>query len=154
MKAAIFSLSGKDYAVDINDVREVIRLRKITPVPDAVGFVEGVISLRGRVVTLINLRKKLGLEIKPLDKTSRIIVIQINAHALGMIVDSVSEVTDIQNEAITTPDETLAHAKYLSGIAKIGNRIILVVDIRQLLSSEDKAGIDGVFNKVELRKKE
>jgi len=154
MKSAIFSLAGKDYAIDINDVREVIRLRKVTPVPDVAGFVEGVISLRGKVVTLVNLRKKLGLEIKPLDKSSRIIVIQVNAHALGMVVDSVSEVTDIQNEAITAPDDTLAHAKYLTGIAKMGSRIILVVNIRELLSSEDKSGIDGIFNKVELRKKE
>jgi len=154
MKSAIFSLGGKDYAVDINDVREVIRLRKITPVPDAAEFVEGVISLRGRVVTLINLRKKLGLEVIPLDKSSRIIIIQINAHSLGMIVDSVREVADIQNEEITAPDETLSHAKYLTGIAKQGSRIILITDVRQLLSNEDKAGIESVFEKVELRKKE
>jgi purine-binding chemotaxis protein CheW len=154
VKVVIFNLADKEYAVDINDVREVIRLRKIVSVPDAAEFVEGVISLRGKVVTLINLRKKMGFAAELLNKSARIIITEINSRPLGIIVDNVSAVTDLQKENITIPDEALAQAKYLTGIAKINKRIILVVDIRQLLSSEDKAGIESVFKKVELRKKE
>ncbi len=154
MKTVIFNLENKEYGVDIKQVREVIRLRKITPVPDAASFVEGVISLRGKVVTLINLRKKLGFPVLPLNKTARIIITEANSHPVGIIVDSVNEVSDIQDEFIVTPDEALSLAKYLTGIAKINNRIILIADIRELLSSEDKLGLESVFGKVELRKRE
>jgi purine-binding chemotaxis protein CheW len=152
MKTVIFDLAGKEYGIDIKQVREVIRLRKIVPVPDAAAFVEGVISLRGKVVTLVNLRKKLNLPAKEIDRSVRIIT-EIGANTIGMIADGVSGVIDIGQENITSPDEALKGAKYLTGIAKVNNRIILLADIQQLLSGEDKTGIDDVFARVEVHKK-
>lgn len=154
MKTVIFNLADKEYGVDITQVREVVRLRKITPVPDAADFVEGVISLRGKVVTLVNLRRKLGLAKIDPGRQSRIIITEIENRLVGVIVDGVSEVLDLNQESITAPDEALRQAKYLSGIAKINNRIILIVDAAQLLSSEDKVSIDSVFQKVVVRKNE
>lgn len=153
MQTAIFTIAGKEYGVGIDQIKEVIRLKKIVAVPDSAAFVEGVINLRGKVVTVINLRLKLGLEKKPLDRTMRIIVTEIDHRTVGMIVDSVTEVCDINKESLTSPDEVLKDAKYLIGIAKMNNRIILLSDITRLLSGEDKAGIDNVYTRVELRKK-
>ena len=153
MRAVIFKIADRAYALDINQVREVTRLKKITPVPDAAGFVEGVISLRGKVATLINLRSKLGFEKIPLNRSMRIIVTQIEGRIIGMIADSVTEVVDIQKENVTEPDKALSEAQYLTGIAKIGNQIILVANVEKLLSGEDKASIDSVRAKVEVRRK-
>lgn len=153
MRAVIFKIAEREYALGIDQVREVTRMKKIVPVPDAADFVEGVVSLRGKVVTLVNLRKKLGFERKELDRTMRIIVSEAEGRIIGMIVDGVSEVTDIHGESVTAPDDALKEAAYLAGIAKIDNRIILIADAEKLLSSEDKAGIDSVRAKVEVRKK-
>lgn len=153
MITVVFNIAGREYGAGIDQVREVIRMRKVTPVPDAADFVEGVISLRGKVVTLVNLRQKLGVEKKLLDKTTRIIVTEVEGHVLGMIVDSVSDVTDIKEENVSEPDETLKEAAYLKGIAKLDNRIILIADIGKLLSVEDKAGIGKVATRVEIKKK-
>ena len=154
MRAVIFRIADRLYALDIGQVREVTRLKKIVPVPDAAGFVEGVMSIRGKVVTLINLRRKLGFERKEPDRTMRIIVTEIEGRIIGMMVDGVTEVIHIHRENITAPDETLKEASYLTGIAKIGNRIILVADAEKLLSGEDKAGIDSVATRVEIHRKE
>lgn len=154
MITVIFNLAGREYGVRIDQVREVIRMRKITPVPDAADFVEGVISLRGRVVTLVNLRQKLGLERKAVDKGARVVVTEIEGRIIGMIVDGVKDVTNISEENIAPPDEALKEASYLKGIARLNDRMILIADIGKLLSGDDRAGIDMVAGRVEIRKKE
>ena len=153
MITVVFNIAGREYGAGIDQVRQVIRMRKVTPVPDAADFVEGVISLRGKVVTLVNLRRKLGMEKRPLDKTARIIVTEVDGHILGMIVDNVSDVTNIDQENISGPDENLKEASYLKGIAKLDNRILLIADIGKLLSVEDKVGIGRVATRVEIKKK-
>jgi len=153
MKLVIFTLAGKEYGVDIAYVREVIRMRKITPVPDAAGYVEGVMSLRGEVAPLINLGKKLGLESKNVTALSRIIVTGLKKKPVGLIVDGVSDVLDIEEGTVTPPDEVLKEATYLTGVAKLGARIILLVDIRKLLSGEATKSIENVQKRVEVKKK-
>ena len=154
MKFTIFTLADKEYGVNISQVREVIRMRQITPVPEASDFVEGVISLRGKVAPVISLRKKLGLEEKKLSETNRIIVTEINGHALGVIVDNVTDVISLEAGEITPPDEVLKKAKYLIGVGKAGKRLILVADMQKLLTGEDKTKIGKVEKRVLVRKKE
>ena len=79
---------------------------------------------------------------------------EIEGRIIGMIVDGVRDVTKISEESISEPDETLKEASYLKGIAKLGNRIILIADIEKLLSGEDRAGIDSIAGRVEIRRKE
>lgn len=153
MKLAIFTLAGKEYGVDIKDIKEVIRMRKITPIPDAAAYVEGVMSLRGRVVPLINLRKKLGLEIKNNMHLSRIIVTDLKAKSVGMIVDGVSDVLKVEDENITPPDEALKDAEYLTGVARVGKRLILLVDIGKFLAGEATKSIANVHKRVEVKRK-
>ena len=154
MKLAIFTLAEKEYGVDIKDIKEVIRMRKITPVPDAAAYVEGVMSLRGRVVPLINLRKKLGLEKKDMMLLNRIIVTDIKGKSVGVIVDGVTDVMTVGSESVTPPDEVLKGAGYLTGVARIGKRLILLVDIGKLLAGDAAKSIEKVHSRVEVRRKD
>ena len=154
MKITVFALADKEYGVDISQVLEVIRMREITPVPDAADSVAGVISLRGKVIPVVGLRKKLGLEEKALSKLNRMIITHVNSHTVGVIVDSVSDVLSIEEAEITPPDEILKKAKYLIGVGKTGKRLILLVEMEKLLSEKEKTSISKVEKRVEVRKKE
>jgi purine-binding chemotaxis protein CheW len=151
MKIVIFSLAGREYGVDIRDVKEVIRQRKVTPVPEAAHFVEGVIMLRGEVVTLINLSKKLGVAQAENQAASRIIITQQESHLLGMLVDGVSGVTSVEEGLISAPDEALKEASYLKGLIKLDKRVVLLMDLEKLFSPEEKTGIGAVESRVEIK---
>jgi len=166
MHLLCFNLADKEYAVDIGSVREVRRVKQVTPIPKALDFIEGVVSLRGRVVPIINLRKKLGLPDRtginvrqaglPSAKNTsfnRVLITESNDHILGVAVDSVIGVTAIDKANIEPPDEILKKAEYLIGVGKLAKRLILIIDIEKLLSGEEKSGIAEVHKKVELRKR-
>jgi len=153
MHLLCFTVADKEYAVSIESVREVRRIKQVTPIPKALDFIEGVISLRGRVVPIINLRKKLGL---PADKSSlfnRVLITESNNHILGIAVDSVVGVIAIDEANIEPPDEVLKKAEYLIGVGKIAKRLVLIIDIEKLLSGDEKAELLEVHKKVEIRKK-
>ena len=153
MHLLCFNLAEKEYAVSIESVREVRRIKKITPIPKALDFIEGVVSLRGRVVPIINLRKKLGLSSDKSSSFNRVLITESNNHILGIAVDSVIGVTAIDKANIEPPDEILKKAEYLIGVGKIAKRLILVIDMEKLLSGEEKGSIADVHKKVEIRKK-
>jgi len=153
MKSIIFTLCNKEYGLDITHVQEVIRVRKFIPVPESADFVEGVMSLRGKVITLINLRKKLGLTAKDVGKTDRIIVAQIKDHSIGVVVDTVLGVLSIDPAIVTNPDDTLKNAAYLKGIAKVGPRLIMMMDLENLFSHESIETLNKVKGSVEIRRK-
>ena len=153
MKLVLFTVADKEYALSIQQVREVIRLREITTVPEAPAFVEGVINLRGKVTPLINLRKKFGMPPAPLSKVNRVMITEINHHPLGIIVDHVEGVTTLENDHVESPDKVLKEAGYLIGVAKIGKRLILLADAEKILSGVEKTNIQQVQNQVEIKKK-
>ncbi len=153
MKVLIFSVGEKDYGADITQVREVIRRRKVTPVPEAAAFVEGVISLRGRVIPLINLRKKLGREPQEV-ASNRIVVTTIQNHWTGILVDQVKDVVTFKPEAITKPDEVLQGAAYLVGVTKWEGRLVLLINLTELLKGEEKESLQKVQERVEIKKKD
>jgi purine-binding chemotaxis protein CheW len=153
MHLLCFDLADKEYAVGIESVREVRRIKQVTPIPKALDFIEGVVSLRGRVVPIINLRKKLGLPSNKSTSFNRVLITESNNHILGIAVDSVLGVTAIDKANIELPDEILKKAEYLIGVGKIAKRLILIIDIEKLLSGEEKGSIAEVHKKVEIRKK-
>lgn len=153
MKILIFSVGEKDYGADISQVREVIRKRKVTPVPESASFVEGVISLRGRVIPLISLRKKLGMKSQEVP-SNRIVVTTLQDHWTGILVDQVKDVVTFKPEDVTKPDEVLQGAAYLVGVTKWQGRLILLVDLTELLKAEEKASLQKVQERVEIKKKD
>lgn len=148
-----FTLADKEYAVNIDGVREVRRIRSITPIPKALDFIEGVVSIKGRVIPIINLRKKLGLPAAESTDLNRVLITESNNHIFGLAVDSVVGVISLDEKSIEPPDEILKKAEYLIGVGKINKRLILITDIGKLLSSEDRSGIAEVHKKVEVKKR-
>jgi purine-binding chemotaxis protein CheW len=130
-----FTLGNEEYAVDILSVQEINRITEITKVPNSPDYVEGVINLRGKVIPVINLRKKFGREEKETDDTSRIIIMEIQEITNGLIVDSVSEVLRIPSSTIepAPPMSSNISSQFIKGIAKLENRLIILIDLDKLL---------------------
>ena len=148
MNLITFALAGKEYAVEITQIREVTKMSEVTPVPDAADFVEGVINLRGKVIPLISLRKKLGFKEQELNKSNRIIITQVDSHVLGLVVDGKIDVVAVEPENITPPDDVLKKAKYLAGVGRIGERLILIADVEKFFTDKEKTGIKKVHGKI------
>ncbi len=139
LQLVTFSIGEEEFGVDILKVQEIIRTMEITKVPRAQDFVEGVINLRGKVIPIIDLRRRFGLESKPHDKHTRIIVIEINNMIVGFVVDSVSEVLRIPASTVEPPPPVVAgvESEYISGVGKLQDRLLILLDLDKLLSSED-----------------
>lgn len=144
LKLVGFRLGDEEYAVDILKIKEIKLLMDITRVPKAPGFVEGVINLRGDIVPIIDLRKKLGLEVKPMGEDSRIIIVEIDHKMCGVIVDGVSEVIEIEESKIfpAPPMVKGIDADYLKGVGKQDDRILILLDLDKILTTREKAQID------------
>jgi len=141
----IFELSDEDYGLEIASVESIIKLQPITSVPHAPDFVEGVTNLRGRVLPVIDLRKRFNVEIDPGQETkrgkdTRIIVMTMNGTMLGMIVDAVSEVLRVSEEAIEPlPDMTTTiNEGFITGVAKLENRLVILLDLEKLMTPQQK----------------
>ena len=130
----VFDLAAEAYGVDISSVREIIRMQEITKVPRAPDFVEGVINLRGRVIPVVDLRKRFGQEVGEETKDNRIVVVDIAGQDIG-VVDAVTEVLRIAADAVEPPSAvvTTADSEYLLGIAKLQNRMIILLDLNRVL---------------------
>lgn len=133
-----FTLNNEEYAVDILSVQEINRITEITQVPNSAEYIEGVVNLRGKVIPIINLRNKFGFEEKPKDDNSRIIIMEIQNITNGLIVDSVSEVLRIPSSIIepTPPMSSVENTQFIRGIAKLENRLIILLDIDKLIGAE------------------
>src|ERR1700682_4967638 len=108
LQLVVFQLGAELYGVEISRVHEIIRLQEVTRVPHSPAFVEGVINLRGKVISVINLRRRFGLPAANDTRAGRIVVVDINDQVIGMVVDSVSEVLRINAATIEPPSPTVA----------------------------------------------
>ena len=135
LQLVTFSLGGEEYAVDILKVQEINRMKEITRVPNAASYVEGVINLRGKVMPVIDLRKKFGLDSKENDAQSRIMIIDVQGMTIGLVVDAVSEVLRIPSDIVdpTPPVASEAGTEFITGIAKLEDRLIILLDMDRLI---------------------
>ncbi len=135
----VFDLAAEFYGVDIGDVREIIRMQTITHVPGAPQFVEGVINLRGRVVPVVDLRKRLDLQVNEQTKESRVVVVDIAGRDVGVIVDGVNEVLRIPLSAVEPPSTMITDAgsDFLRGIARLEDKLIILLDLSKVLATID-----------------
>lgn len=139
-----FRLGKEEYAVDILKVQEINRIVDITPVPNSPQHIEGVINLRGKVIPVINLRKRFGLDSDRLDNHARIIVIDVGI-ITGIIVDSVSEVLRISSDAIDPPPLMTGSidSEYIKGIGKLNDRLLILIDIDKLFFNKGQSNIES-----------
>ena len=131
----LFELAATTYGVASRNVQQVELVEHVTPVPNAPPAVEGVIFSRGQVIPAINLRVRFGFEKKPHDLRTRLIVVNAKSRAIGLIVDSAREFISIPSGAIQPPNEAISglKGKYLEGIATLGERIILILSLDEVI---------------------
>ena len=130
-----FRIGSEIFGVPINLVHEIVRVPEITSVPDAPDYVEGVINLRGKIVSIVDLRKRFGeAEIKR-HKKNRILVAEVEGKMVGLIVDSASEVLKIPPSEIDTPPDIFEQNEvhYVTGVGKLNGRLIILVDLTKIL---------------------
>ena len=142
----LFEIAGTTYGVSSRSVQQMEMVEHITPLPNAPAFVEGVVFTRGRVIPALNLRTRFGFEKAPHTTRTRLIVTNHGERTIGLIVDSAREFMSISNDAIqTTPDSiTGLSGKYLKGIVTVGERIVLIVDLDQLVNAgQQRAALEG-----------
>ncbi len=134
-----FNIGEEEFGVDILKVQEIIRMVEITKVPKAPEFVEGVINLRGKVIPVINFRRRFGMETKEESKETRIIVVEIEKKILGFIVDSVSEVLRLPVSSIESAPAIVSKvdSSYIYGVGKLEDRLLILINIDRLLSEKE-----------------
>lgn len=135
----VFTLASESYGINVGAVREIIRMQSVTRVPGAPSYVEGVINLRGKIIPMVDLRKRFGLEATERNNNSRIVVVESQGQHVGIIVDAVTEVLRISNDVVEEVSSTIAgeSAQCLMGIGKLKDRLIVMLDIDGLLSQSE-----------------
>jgi purine-binding chemotaxis protein CheW len=141
----VFELANEHYGVDISAVESIIKMQSITAVPHAPDFVEGVTNLRGSVLPVVDLRKRFALSRSEATKNSRIVVVAIEGVKVGMIVDGVSEVLRVAEEAVEPPPPmvTTIDTAFIVGIAKLEGKLVILLDLARVLSLEEKAELQA-----------
>jgi purine-binding chemotaxis protein CheW len=144
----IFTIGNENYGVDIASVEGIVKMQTITNLPHKLGFVEGITNLRGEIIPVINLRKRFGMPSSIEDKNTRIVIAKNNSKKIGMIVDSVSEVLRIQDNCIEPPPVMVstADAAYITGIAKVEGRLIILLNLSKILSMEEQVQVQALVN--------
>lgn len=136
----VFSLASEELGLDISCVREVLRPQKIYPLPKTPHFIEGVINLRGHIVALIDLRKRLNAKQIEDEPNKRIIVCRVNKFIVGLTVTSLREIIALSKEDIKPTPEVVSmqiEADVISGIAKVGERIIPILNLEHILTKKE-----------------
>lgn len=138
-KMIVFQLQDEEYAVPVNQIGSIERQQPITRVPQTLPYVKGVINLRGVVIPIIDLRLRFGMEETDFDANKRIIIAQINEMEVGLIVDVANDVIDIPEELIEPAPEVIGtvNADYIEGVAKVDNRLLILLDLQKVLSFQD-----------------
>ena len=137
-----FTLDGENYGVDIALVREIIGFLPIAKVPDVPDFIQGIINLRGKIIPVLDMRLRLNKEFRAYTDRTCIIVIEIFGVEVGLIVDMVSEVLTIAEDLISPqPDLKSLKHEYVKGIGRLKDAVILLLDVEELLKTDDLAGL-------------
>ncbi|MGA1823969.1 MAG: chemotaxis protein CheW [bacterium] len=138
-KFLTFHVGNEDYGIDIKYITEIIGIQKITEVPDMPDFVKGVINLRGKVIPVIDVRTRFSLEPRDYDDRTCIMVVNINDVSIGLVVDTVSEVTDIPESHIEPPPKTGRGVKsrYIKGMGKVGEEVKILLDVNKFLFEDE-----------------
>ncbi len=141
-----FMIGSEEFGIDILYVQEINRMLQITKVPNAPYFVDGVVNLRGRVIPVIDLRTKLGIERKEHDKNTRIVVVEVDGKTAGFIVDAVKEVLRIPAGITEPPPEIVTgmNSEFIMAVAKLEDRLITLIDLEKVLSNSEKKKLKEV----------
>jgi purine-binding chemotaxis protein CheW len=153
LQVVVFTIEGKTLGVDILKVQEILRMVEITPFPRMPDFALGAINLRGRIVPVINLRRKLGLPARPPDRKTCNLLVRSGDQIIGFLVDEVSEVVDVPAALIESPDRgpSWMRSELFSGVGKLPGRLLVIINPDRLLSLHEESMLphDGVAGVLE-----
>jgi len=135
----VFGLGDEEFGVDIEQVSEIVRVGKFAPIPDSPVFIRGLTNVRGTIIAVIDLKKRFALEEEEDVEGKHIIITREQKNLLGMLVDEVTEVLRVaQKEIRPVPGmTTVIHKKYMSGVITLGERMIILLDLKSVLSEEE-----------------
>ncbi|GAB6189273.1 chemotaxis protein CheW [Marinitoga arctica] len=148
LKAVSFRIEDERFAIDINHVDTVIEYQKTTKIPEASDFIEGIVNFRDGVLPIINLRVKFKYpQFEDINK-AKILVVKIGEKKFGLIVDEVKEVINVKQEQLEeAPDVGGTQAEYISGIIKMDDGMIFLIDVEKILSAKEKIELEKVIKK-------
>jgi purine-binding chemotaxis protein CheW len=148
MQLVSFRLRDEEFGVDIGSVREITKVGDITRIPEGPPFIQGVTNLRGQIIAVIDLAKQFGFASQEqLPDSSRIMVTEVNGQTVGMLVDEVPGVLNLPGENIEpTPEviQTKIKRDYIKGVGKIGKRLIVILDLGEVLASQEAEEIKTI----------
>jgi purine-binding chemotaxis protein CheW len=141
-----FEIHGQRYAFPIGKIREIVILKNVTPTPQVAAYVDGVSNLRGSIIPILNLRVLFGFDSKQADDETRTIVVNVGDKTMGCTVDAVNQVLRVEKDSIGPAPETITAdgRNYISNFVKVDDRLVIVLDVDQLLSIENLEHIKDV----------
>ena len=144
-----FKIGQEEFGINILAVQEIIKIIDITTVPNASDYIAGVINLRGRIIPIVHLRKRLNMPVIETDKNTRIIVVEINDKTIGFVVDEVQEVLRISTDITEKPPELVSgvDSEYITAVAKLENRLLILLDLEKTLANDELEELENVSSK-------
>lgn len=145
-QVVVFNLGAEQFGVSISSVENIVKMQHITRMPQTPHFVEGVTNLRGKIIPVIDLRKRFNLTSEEITRDTRIIVYNVNNTEVGMVVDGVSEVLTIADIMIEPPPALVSSidTSFITGIAKVDDRLIILLDMNKALSVEEITSLQAI----------
>lgn len=139
-----FRLGGEEFGLDVFAVHEILRHQEVTPVPKAPAFVEGVLDIRGLLVPIVDLRRRFELTHVQVDEETRIVLVDFNKERLGLVVDAVTEVLRAPETSVSPPPKYFKGlaAEYIHGIVRLEGRLVVLIDLDRILSSEERIALE------------
>jgi len=143
IQVACFRLKDDLYAVDIMRIKEIIRPQKLTPLPQAPPFIDGIINLRGAVIPVVDLRKRFGMPARELTMATRLLIVRLSGQTLGLVVDDVTEVVTIPVTDIKPPPAVSDGliVNHLLGVCLSGDNLVMLLDIDRLLTTNEVSAL-------------
>lgn len=143
-------IGRETYGIPIALVREIVRVPNITAVPNAQKYVDGVINLRGKIISVMDLRKRFGESNVENNKKNRIVVVEFEGRTIGLVVNSASEVVKLSASEIAPPSSVFIDGEvdYVTGVAKLGERLIILLDLSKVLKGGDSRHVDETVSPV------
>jgi purine-binding chemotaxis protein CheW len=138
-----FTIGDEEFGVDILKVQEINRMLAVTRVPNSPEYIDGVINLRGKVIPIIDLRRRFRMERKEHDKNTRIVVVELSGKVVGFVVDAVSEVLRIPKSVTEPPPPIVAgvDAEYITAVGKLEDRLLILLDLEKVLVTDEREAL-------------
>jgi purine-binding chemotaxis protein CheW len=145
LQLVIFKLGNESFGVEIATVESIIKMQTITRLPQAPGFVEGIINLRGKILPVVDLRKRLGIDLTEITKDSRMVVVALSGTTVAMIVDQVHEVLRINDDIVEAPPaiSQSVDSRFIEGIAKVNQELVILLNLSKILNTSETSVLES-----------